>query len=131
MISRTDLRKIARAQLKDAEALYKSRRYDGTVYHCGYAVECALKARICRTLRWADFPSTRGEFQSYQSLRTHDLDVLLKFSGIEAKIKNQCFDEWAIAKTWSPEMRYNPVGTAKSSDARHMIESAKVLVKVL
>jgi HEPN domain-containing protein len=49
MISRTDLRAIARALLRDAEALLAAKRYDGAFHICGYAVELALKARICRT----------------------------------------------------------------------------------
>lgn len=39
------------------------------MYLCGYAIEVALKARICRTLNWTGFPETRGEFEGYQSCR--------------------------------------------------------------
>ncbi len=131
MFSKNNLRKIARAKLKDAEVLYKNRRYDGAVYLCGYTIEIVLKARICRTLKWAGFPSTRSEFQSYPSFRTHDLVVLLTLSGIETTITTQYFKEWSIVSKWSPEMRYNPIGTAKRNDAFNMIEAAKVLVKVL
>ena len=46
-----ELRKIAKARLKDAEALLAAHRYDGAIYLCGYAVELALKARICQTLK--------------------------------------------------------------------------------
>src|SRR2546430_6318938 len=66
MITRSDLQKIARARLRDVEVLYRSRRYDGAIYLCGYAVEIALKARICKTLSWLGYPSTGGEFQNYQ-----------------------------------------------------------------
>jgi hypothetical protein len=131
MIPRTDLRKIGHARLKDAEALYKSRRYDGAVYLCGYAIEAMLKARICRTLKWDEFPLTRGEFQSYQSLRTHDLGVLLKLSGVEGKIKTECLNEWVLVTNWTPEMRYNPIGTAQRRDTLKLIEATKVLVKAL
>jgi len=34
---------------------------DGATYLCGYAVEVALKFRICLTLNWPEFPSTGGE----------------------------------------------------------------------
>ena len=81
MIVVSDLRKIARAPLEDAAVLCKARRYDGAVYVCGYAVETALKARICRTLKWNAYPFSASEFQKYQSFRTHDLDVLLRLSG--------------------------------------------------
>lgn len=131
MISRNELRKIARARIKDSEILYKTRRYDGAVYLCGYAVEAVLKARICRALKWPDFPSTRGEFQSYQSFKTHDLDVLLKLSGLETKIKTQYSREWANVAAWDPEVRYKSIGTTRRIDAFNMIASAKVLLKVL
>ena len=87
MIVRSDLRNIARARLRDAEVLLGNQRYDGAIYLSGYSVEIALKARICRTLGWSGFPETNREFEGYQSLRTHKLDVLLHFSGAEARIK--------------------------------------------
>lgn len=88
MISVAELDKIARARLEDAQVLLDAGRFDGAAYLCGYAVEIALKARICRTLNWADFPSTGGEFQAYRSFQTHDLRVLLRLSGQEERIKN-------------------------------------------
>lgn len=51
MIARSDLTSTARAHLADARLLARNGRYDGAVYVCGYAVEIALKARICRTLK--------------------------------------------------------------------------------
>jgi HEPN domain-containing protein len=47
MIRTTDVEEIARARLQDADILLTSERYDGAIYLCGYAVELALKARIC------------------------------------------------------------------------------------
>ena len=131
MIPRNELRKIAHARLRDAEILYKNRRYDGAVYLCGYAVEVALKARICRTLKWAGYPATRSEFQSYQSFKTHDLDVLLNLSGVESKIKIQYFAEWSDIAAWEPEVRYKPIGTTNRIDVFNMIEATKTLLKVL
>ena len=87
VIARSELGNIARARLRDAEVLLAARRYDGAVYLCGYSVEIALKARICRALGWSEFSETRRDFEGYQSLRTHRLDVLLHFSGAETRIK--------------------------------------------
>ena len=131
MIPRNELRKIAQARLKDSEVLYNAQRYDGAVYLCGYSIELALKARICRTLKWPAFPSTRAEFSSYQSFRTHDLDILLSLSGVETKIKTQFLAEWSTIATWDTEVRYESIGTARKSDAFNMIESAKTLLKVI
>ena len=81
MIAESELRKSARAKLRDAEVLLRRGRYDGAAYVCGYAMEMVLKARICRTLKWAGYPDTRKEFESLTSFKTHDLDILLKLSG--------------------------------------------------
>lgn len=116
---------------KDAEVLYDNRRYDSALYLCGYAIEAALKAKICRTLKWSEFPSTRGEFRSYQSLRTHDLDVLLSLSGVESMITTRFFLEWSRITGWSSELRYKPVGRTQKNDAFQMIEAAKTLVNIL
>lgn len=131
MIDRTELRKLARERLKDAEALLTAGRYDGAIYLGGYVVELALKSRVCRTLKWKGFPQTRSEFQSYQSFKTHDLDVLLSLSGAEEKIKTRFFAEWSAVATWDPEARYNPIGSASRADAELLIESARTLLGIL
>lgn len=131
MITRSDLTKIARARLRDAEVLYRSRRYDGAIYLCGYAVEIALKARICKTLSWAGYPSTGGEFQHYQSFRTHNLHVLLRLSGVEARIKTTLITEWSAVAAWDPEIRYKPTGSATRQAAALMIASARILLRAL
>ena len=131
MIARSDLRKIARERLKDADALLQAGRYDGAIYLGGYVVELALKSRICKTLKWKEFPQSRKEFQSYQSLKTHDLDVLLSLSGMEDKIKAEYFIEWSSVAAWDPEARYNPIGQARKPDAELLVESARKLPGIL
>jgi HEPN domain-containing protein len=136
MILRSDLRKIARARLRaqglrDAEVLFRSQRYDGAIYLCGYAVEIALKARICRTLSWPGYPSTGGEFQNYQTFRRHNLDVLLRLSGVEERVKTTLMVEWSAVAAWDPEVRYKPIGRATRQDAELMIASARVLSRAL
>jgi HEPN domain-containing protein len=131
MIDRTVLRRIVCERLKDAQALLKAGRYDGAIYLGGYVVELALKCRICRTLKWSSFPQTRGEFQSFQSFKTHDLDVLLSLSGVKDKIKTRYLAEWSAVATWDPEARYNPVGSTSKTDAELLIEAARKLLSVL
>ena len=131
MLKTQELDDIAKARLDDAEVLFQAQRYDGAVYLCGYAVEIGLKARICKTLSWAGYPSTKAEFQNLQSLRTHSLDVLLTLSGVEATVKTSCLKEWSAVAKWEPEVRYKPVGSATSSNVKLMIESTKVLLGVL
>jgi HEPN domain-containing protein len=131
MLTRQELQKIAKARLQDAEALFLSKRYDGSIYLCGYAVEIGLKDKICKTLRWKGFPSTGSEFQNFQSFKTHNLDILLKLSGIEEKIKETFFDAWSIVTKWEPEVRYRLVGSVTKEDAELMIEATKLLLRAL
>jgi len=131
MISVAELDDIARARIEDATALLTAGRFDGATYLCGYAVEVALKARICRTLNWTEFPSTGSEFQAYRSFQTHELDVLLRLSGQEARVKQNHFSLWNAVAVWKVESRYNVVGTARSDDAAAMIDAAEELLAVL
>jgi len=131
MLSRRELKQIASARLKDAEVLYGAKRYDGASYLCGYAVEIALKAKVCATLKWKGFPSTKREFDSYQSFKTHSLDVLLTLSGVEEKIKKRYLTDWSVVAEWDPEARYKPIGKVSEGDSRLMIESTKALMAAL
>jgi len=110
MISTTELRAIARARLRDAEVLLVGRRFDGAFYVCGYAVELALKARICRTLKWSGFPENEKDFRAFRAVRTHDLEVLLRFSGTEERVMEKHLTDWATVRVWNPEQRYQTIG---------------------
>lgn len=131
MLERSDLTKIARARIEDGEILLKSGRYDGAIYLCGYAVEIALKERICKTLGWSGYPSSSKEFTNYQSFRTHNLDVLLRLSGSEHRIRTEFLAEWSAVTEWDPEIRYKPIGSATRQGAELMIESSRKLLRVL
>jgi HEPN domain len=131
MIPLNELGKMASARIEDAEVLQKGKRYDGAVYLCGYSVELVLKASICRTLKWKEFPSTNKEFEGLHSFKTHKLDLLLHLSGFETKIKTSFFTDWSIVAAWDPESRYSLVGTVSDIDASNMIESAKIIIKAL
>jgi len=131
MIATNDLRAMARARLCDARVLLRSERFDGAFYLCGYAVELALKARICRTLRWSGFPETGQDFKGLQSIKTHDLEILLRVSGIEAKIKTEHLAEWSVVLDWNPEKRYQSIGQSTAQQATDMVTCAKRLLEVL
>lgn len=128
VITVAELDRIAKARLDDAKALWNAGRYDGASYVCGYAVEVALKARICRLLNWPEFPNSSSEFQNYRSFQTHELDVLLRLSGQEERIKKHHFASWNAVSVWKSESRYNIVGTIQQVDAQNMIASAEELL---
>ncbi len=94
-------------------------------------MELALKARICRTLRWSGFPETSAEFKGLQSVKTHDLEILLRLSGVEPKIKTKHMAEWSLVLDWDPEKRYQTIGQTTRQEAADMIASATKLLSIL
>jgi HEPN domain-containing protein len=131
MILTSNLRDIAQARLDDADALLQAGRFDGSVYLCGYAVEIALKARICDCLKWQGFPDTNAEFKGYTSFRTHDLEVLLHLSGAEAPVKELFLLEWSIVLKWDTDARYRATGSASLQVASAMLTAAHRLTGAL
>jgi HEPN domain-containing protein len=123
---------MGRARVEEAELLFQHHRYDTAVYLCGYAVEFYLKARICTTLKWQGFPSEDGEWSSVKFLKVHDLEMLLRLSGREKKVKATLFADWSFVKNnWGSDSRYVAVGTKTMPDARQLIDAVGKLMKVL
>ncbi len=122
---------MAQARLEDSKILLANDRYDGAGYICGYAVELALKARICDTLSWSGYPDTKKEFENLLSFKTHNLDVLLSLSGREPAIKQNNFADWSIVCLWKPESRYSAVGQVSPADAQAFLESVNTLLPML
>ena len=131
MITRTDLRKTAREYLQSAQILRANRKYDVAVSLGGYAVEIALKDRICRTLKWPGFPCTSGEFNYFRSFQTHNLEVLLDLSAIGDKVIAALGGDWTILAKWNPEQRYNPRGIYTMNDADTVISITARALKVI
>lgn len=131
VISRAELASTARARLADAELLRAAGAYDGAVYLCGYAVELQLKAAICQTLGWVEFPSSSREFEKLRSFKTHDLALLLHLTDREGEVQSRYRKEWEEVETWKPELRYNPPGSVDESKARRMLAAATTIVGFL
>jgi hypothetical protein len=111
--------------------LLRAKRFDGAFYLGGYAVEVALKVRICRTLKWVGFPDAPSEFQGLQSLKTQDLETLLRLSGIDARVRATRLAEWSTCSNWRPETRYQPVGSRTRQQATERVMAARRLLEVV
>ena len=117
-----NLHELSEERLADAQALYDAKRYEGAFYICGYAVEVALKKKICTMLDWDEYP-TNGKL--YGSFKTHDLDVLLHLSGVEKRVSLST--EWSIVMRWDVEIRYSPEKQTPEN-VKLMIEAARSLL---
>lgn len=107
--TRAQFRLLARMRLADAAALLRVRRYAGAYYLCGYAVEAALKACICRNTRRYSFPLDRG---AVDKVYTHDPKTLVGSAGLSQALvaeigANRAFsDNWSVVKDWGEKSRY-------------------------
>ncbi|MDH4185302.1 MAG: HEPN domain-containing protein [Nitrospinota bacterium] len=131
MLRMDDLLRLSRARLDDAKALQSGSRNHGGIYLSGYAVELALKARICIALSWDGYPSNSKEFRNYQSFKTHDFDVLLHLSGLELEVKTnpEVSVHWSILAEWNPEARYEPLDSVTEENAKNMIMAVEKMVE--
>lgn len=132
VITLEELQKLSQDRLKDVKVLYETGHFDWAVYTCGYAVELALKKKICETLRWKGYPSSSKEFEQLKCFKTHDLGALLHLSGVEDKVKEgiEGFQDWSIIASWNPDMRYSCQETHKET-AKSLIEAVKRLLEKL
>lgn len=125
MIRHEDLKDIAVTRLKEARVLYQKAMYDGAGYLCGYVVETALKARICKNLRIKEYPDEGKDKSIFSS---HDFDRLLLLSGLQSKInlghkKNKVlFANWSLLTSWRPERRYK-LGEFTKADVEELFKA--------
>jgi len=54
-MNRSDFQQLAEDHLRHGKALLDAGLYSGAYYMCGYVVECALKACICKRTKEFDF----------------------------------------------------------------------------
>ncbi len=108
-MNREILQKISRLRRKEAYILLKAKCYQGAYYLIGYAIECALKACIAKQTKRYDFPDK----QLANSVHTHNLEKLLKFSGLAPELEkemktNKALEvNWATVKDWKETSRYD------------------------
>lgn len=128
MPTRNQLKNLALLRRQEAQVLFEARLYDGARYLAGYVLELALKARICRLLDFEEYPDT-GEFRRLYA--THDLDQLLKLSGLSRKLSldGGLFDSWSTAALWKPERRYDVPGSTKHEDVRDILAAIDQVLK--
>ncbi len=122
-MNRTDLQTLSQLRLQESQSLHNAGHHCGAYYLAGYAVECALKAAICKQVAQYDFPDKDLANKSF----THRLIDLLGTAGLKP-----AFDQavqgrpalavnWNIVKDWSENSRYRHDIT--QAVARDLIEA--------
>ncbi len=75
-MNRADLQKLSNIRIREAKILFSAGEYSGAYYLAGYAVECALKACIAKSVQRYDFPDKSLAQKSF----VHDLGDLLRLA---------------------------------------------------
>lgn len=141
------LTELAESRLEEAEILFTHQKYDAAVYLGGYAIELAIKAKICQTLKWPEFPPSSppadckklfDKIYTKDFVKTHNVVDLSNFLFCLSGTTTQEIDhaglrnEWTKFSDrnsgWSEENRYRPIGSLSPSDARDWLEDIKKLL---
>ncbi len=118
-MNRTDFQGLAVVRIEEAKLLLDAGKWDGAYYLAGYAVECALKACICKLTGLHDFPPPRKIIEDCYS---HDLKRLLAVAGLAADLQNAALADpalgvnWATAAIWSEGARYERKSEQEARD---------------
>jgi hypothetical protein len=94
------LRVLADARADEFDLLRRAGRYATAAYLAGYVLGLLLKCAVCKSLRLLALPV---------ELQTHDVEVLLLFSGFQAELEQAptVHDSFLRIKSkWSRGMRY-------------------------
>jgi HEPN domain-containing protein len=116
-LTRQDFQELTRVRLREARRLLEAKCFGGAYYLTELALECALKACIAKHTRRYEFPDLHVVRNSWK----HDLSKLLKTAGLVSELdrdakKNAALEgNWAVAKDWSVDTRYQ---IAARSDAQ-------------
>jgi len=118
-LNKSDFQELAELHLWHAKALLDAQLYAGAYYMCGYVVECALKACICKKTNQFDFHPSPDESRAAWS---HDFGKLIKAAELEgdfnaARTADLDLDlKWESAENWSPSSRYEPHGQHEAKE---------------
>ena len=106
--SRVRFQRLALLRIREAEALYAAKCYSGAYYLAGYAVECALKAAICKGFQRHSLP----ERALVQKAFVHNLGELVVTAGLQRDLHDTLRSDpelaanWAVIRDWKETSRY-------------------------
>jgi hypothetical protein len=139
MKSSEEIKQLANLRLAEARILFEAGKYDGAFYLAGYSVELMLKAKICEHLRIDNLFDKQGcNLAGISELRkvveTHDINLLLLFSGLEKKFRiakatnvrlQEAYNFFTAStgnKTdWNEQVRYLPINSKTENYIREFI----------
>ncbi|MSP27444.1 MAG: hypothetical protein EXR80_03120 [Methylococcales bacterium] len=117
-----EIKKLAYERLVEAQILCDAGKYNGAFYLAGYSIELMLKAKICENWGMPNLfdekYTVHGISDIRKAIKTHDIAVLLIFSGLKTKFEIAKSDNISLALAnailfadsgqchWSEQVRY-------------------------
>lgn len=124
VVKATVFRQASIERLQDAKCLQEAGRFQGSIYLCGYALECQLKANVC-TARRVGFLEEREA-----KILGHELARVLDEAGLRRKLnENEDLRTafYRIANRWSTGIRYSGSGSSRRECEQFLSESVDLL----
>lgn len=115
---RATFQRLAEDRLAEARVLAGAGHHSGAYYLAGYAIECALKARIAGRFKADEIPDRKLVEAAY----THNLAELLRLSGLADELASAMQVDpalrrrWSVLLRWSEQARYEAWPQAVASD---------------
>ncbi len=115
MASSSELKSISLLRMKTVKILIEGKDWDSAAYMMGYALECAMKAVVCKTLNLVSYPENTRNNLTDNYFMTHKFDQLLTPSGMDdlfgSRGNKDVFRNWSeftqeYQGDW-PSMRYD------------------------
>ncbi|SJM94764.1 HEPN domain-containing protein [Crenothrix polyspora] len=136
------IRQLAFERLEEAQILAQNGKYDGAFYLAGYSVELMLKAKVCERLGIDNLfdeqaQSGHGINEVRKALKTHDITVLLIFSGLKNLFDSEKSQKLELMEAnsvlflasgkciWNEQSRYKAPGSQNSDDVKKLISLLK------
>jgi hypothetical protein len=132
MPTKKQFKDLANLRIKEAEALYSAGLYDGAYYLAGYAMELALKARICKILKINDYPDRQNFAKAYKIhsildliyLAGLDTDFRTKMTNPSTGVSTPFGNNWTtLLSRWNESKRYDSKGSISQSTARDFLDA--------
>ncbi|MBE8989073.1 hypothetical protein [Nostoc sp. LEGE 12450] len=126
----------SRRQLEDAQVLHTQKRWLGSIYLGGYAIECSLKALICYEEGEENFKDTKIFKKGLRGSELHNLTKLLNHSTLVQRAisldRTQVYQNaWnTVSCLWrNAELRYSQ-DLGAETDSKKFIEAVEKLHKL-
>jgi HEPN domain-containing protein len=132
-----DYPEASKKHLADATVLDRGARYDGSAYHAGYVVECALKSVLLHEASWDD----RARSHDPRKLAREQARLRDEVGHLPGHLLEEVTRVYAAATTrsarylpnlpgqaaireWLPSLRYRPSGEVAPVQAKAMLKEA-------